>query len=142
MKWLMLEWSKTGSSMVRKQNYLWAVFSVMAEHSRRRDAMLYSEQIRSALTITSGWMDRWPPEVRTVAVFQGRHQLGKVQSLIDPDQQVIGIDEIPQLLVVNWNRVESLRDRSRGSIIGGLGYNADRFNKPNHRKNMRTNHWN
>ena len=70
----------------------------MAEHSRRRDAMLYSEQIRSALTITSGWMDRWPPEVRTVAVFQGRHQLGKVQSLIDPEQQVIGIDEIPQLL--------------------------------------------
>ena len=33
----------------------------------------------------------------TVAVFQGGHQLGKVQSLIDPDQQVIGIDEIPQL---------------------------------------------
>ena len=60
--------------------------------------MLYSEQIRSALTITSGWMDRWPPEVRTVAVCQGRHQLGKGQSLIDPDQQVIGIDEIPQLL--------------------------------------------
>ena len=45
-------------------------------------------------------------------------------------------------LVVTWNRVESLQDRSRGAIIGALGYNADRCNKPDHRKNMRTNHWN
>ena len=45
-------------------------------------------------------------------------------------------------LVVTWNRVESLPDRSRGAIIGALGYNADRFNKPDHSKNMRTDHWN
>ena len=55
---------------------------------------------------------------------------------------MIGIDEIPQLPGGELDRVESLRDRSRGSIIGALGYNADRFNKPDHRKNMRTNHWN
>ena len=45
-------------------------------------------------------------------------------------------------LVVNWDRVESLQDRSRGAIIGALGYNADRCNKPGHRNNMRTDHWN
>ena len=30
-----------------------------------------------------------------IRLFQGRHQLGEVQLLIDLDQKVIGIDEIP-----------------------------------------------
>ena len=64
MKWLMLEWSNTGSSMVRKQNQRWAIFSEMAEHSRRKEAMLYSEQISSALTITSGWIAGLPKSGR------------------------------------------------------------------------------
>ena len=42
-------------------------------------------------------MDRRSAEVGAVALFQGRHQLGEVQSLVDPDQPVAGIDEIPQL---------------------------------------------
>ena len=60
MKWLMLEWSNTGSSMVRKQNHLKAIFSEMAEHSLRKEAMLYREQTRRALTITSGWIAGLP----------------------------------------------------------------------------------
>ena len=38
-------------------------------------------------------------------------------------------------LVVNWNRVESLRDRSRGSIIGTLGNNELSWHC------SRTSHW-
>ena len=68
----------------------------MAEHSRRNDAMLYSEQMSSALTITSGWIAGLPKS-GAVAVFQGRNQLGEVQPLVGPDQQVVGINEIPQL---------------------------------------------
>ena len=62
MKWLMLEWSKTVSSMVRKQNQRYVRFSEMAERSLRKDAMLYSEQISSALTITSRWIAGLPKQ--------------------------------------------------------------------------------
>ena len=78
----------------------------------------------------------------TVAVFHGGHQLGEVQSLVVRISRWFGSMKSRNCLVVTWDRVESLRDRSRGAIIGGLGYNADRCNKPGHRKNMRTNHWN
>ena len=37
---------------------------------------------------------------------------------------MVGIEKIRNCLVVNWNRVESRRDRSRGSIIGALGNNG------------------
>ena len=73
----------------------------------------------------------------TVAVFHGGHQLGKVQSLVVRISRWFGSMKSRNCLVV-----ESLRDRSRGAIIGVLGYNADRCNKPGHRKNMRTDHWN
>ena len=59
--------------------------------------MLYSEQISNALIITSGWM-AGRPEVGTIVFFQRLHQLRKVQVFIDPYQQVVGIDEVPQLL--------------------------------------------
>ena len=65
-------------------------------------------------------MDRRPAEIWAVAVFQGRNQFSEVQLLVDPDQQVIGIKKSLNCLEVNWNRVESLRWRSRSSIIGGL----------------------
>ena len=32
----------------------------MAEHSLRKEAMLYNEQMSSALTITSGWIAGLP----------------------------------------------------------------------------------
>ena len=60
MNRLMLELSNTGSPMVRKQNQRYSGFSDMAEHSRRKGATFYSEQISSALTITSGWMAGLP----------------------------------------------------------------------------------
>ena len=34
--------------------------SKMAAHSRRNDAMLYDEQTRGAITITSGWIAGLP----------------------------------------------------------------------------------
>ena len=40
MKWVMVEWSNPGSSMVRKQHHLQAIFSAMAEHNLRKEAML------------------------------------------------------------------------------------------------------
>ena len=40
MKWEMLEWSNTGSSMVRNQNRRQQMFSEMAEHNLRKEAML------------------------------------------------------------------------------------------------------
>ena len=46
--------------MVRKQNHLQATFYQAAEHSLRKDAMLYSEQMSSARTITSGWIAGLP----------------------------------------------------------------------------------
>ena len=46
--------------MVRKQNQRWAMFFEIAKHSLRKDAMLCSEQISSAFTITSGWMAGLP----------------------------------------------------------------------------------
>ena len=32
----------------------------MAEHNLRKDAMLYSDQMSSALTVTSGWIAGLP----------------------------------------------------------------------------------
>ena len=37
-----------------------AIFSDMAERNLRKEAMLYSERMRSALTITSGWIAGLP----------------------------------------------------------------------------------
>ena len=42
-------------------------------------------------------MNGGPAEVGTVVLFQRRHQLGEVQLLVNLDQQVVGVDEIPQL---------------------------------------------
>ena len=78
----------------------------------------------------------------TVAVFQGRRQLGEVHLLVVRISRWFGSMKSRNCLVVTWDRVESLRDRSRGAIIGALGYNADRCNKPGHGNNMRTDHWN
>ena len=49
-----MEWSKTLSSMFRKQNQRNARFSEIAEHSRRKEVTLYRDEMSSALTSTSG----------------------------------------------------------------------------------------
>ena len=45
-------------------------------------------------------------EVGALVLFQGRHQLGEVQSLVDLDQQAVGVEKSRNCLLVNWNRVE------------------------------------
>jgi hypothetical protein len=55
-----VEWSKTSSSIVRKQNQRKAMFSEMARHRRRNEVMLYSAEMSIALTITSGWIAGLP----------------------------------------------------------------------------------
>ena len=72
-----------------------AFITEMVEHSLRKDAMLFSRQI-SAPDHHLG-MDGQLLEVWSVAVLQGLHQLGEVQLLVDPDQQVVRVNEIPQL---------------------------------------------
>ena len=49
------------------------------------------------LTIASGWIAA-SSEVGTVPLFQGCDQLGEIQLLVKLNQQVMGIDEVPQLL--------------------------------------------
>ena len=43
-------------------------------------------------------LDRRSSEVGAVPLFQGCDQLGEIQLLVKLNQQVIGIDEVPQLL--------------------------------------------
>ena len=52
--------------------------------------------MRSALAITSGWITGRPRKDSTV--LPGRHQLGEVQLLIDPDQEAIGVNGIAKQL--------------------------------------------
>ena len=40
MKLVMAEWSKTKSSIVGKQNQRYAIFSLIAQHNLRMEAML------------------------------------------------------------------------------------------------------
>ena len=59
-------------------------------------------------------MNGGPAEIRAIPVFQGSHQLGEIQLLIDLDQKMVGINESRSRLLVNWKKVESLRQRSSG----------------------------
>ena len=70
-----------------------------------RSGLVRRERIEEALR--EGDIRRWPAPAPwrwastfptcTVILLQGRYQLGKVQLLFNLDQQVVGIDEIPQL---------------------------------------------
>ena len=65
----------------------------MAELNLLKEETLYREQMRRDLIITSGWMAGRP---LSVAVLQGSYKLAKIELLVNPDQQMVGIDKIPQ----------------------------------------------
>ena len=100
----------------------------MAEHSRRRAQPAKGRNVVQRVNEQRSdhhlRMNPRSAQIGALALCQGRHQLGEVQSLVNLDQQVLGSMKSRNCLVVNWNRVESRRGRSRGSIISALGNNG------------------
>ena len=58
-----------------------------------------------------------PAAVGAVSVFQVREQLGEIQLLVNLDQQVIEVNEVPPAFAGELEEVESLRPRSSSSGI-------------------------
>ena len=90
MKWLMPEWSNTGSSMVRKPNHLWARFSEMAEHNLRKEAML--EANRPAAPLPSHQDGSPVGPSRGSSNLPVARPAWQSPALIDPDQRLVGIN--------------------------------------------------
>ena len=110
--------------MVRKQNQRSDVLRD-AEHSLRKDAMLYNEQISNALTNRpqDGWRVGQSRDNSSLPV--ARTSLAKSNCSSIRIKKWLGSMKSATVWLVNWNRVESRRDRSKGSIIcilpsGGL----------------------
>ena len=54
-------------------------------------------------------MDGGAAVVWAVAFFQGSHQLAEIKLLVDLNEQMVGVDEIPQAPGCELEQVESLR---------------------------------
>ena len=70
------------------------MFSAMAELNLLKEEMLYREQMRSPDHHFG--VDGGATVVGAVAVLQGSYKPGEIALLINPDQQMGGIDKIPQ----------------------------------------------
>ena len=75
----------------------------MAEHSRRKDAMLYSEQINNALTITSRCFTGFPKPGQQHS-SRGATSLAKSNCSSIRINRWLGLLKSHSCLVVNWNK--------------------------------------
>ena len=111
MKWVMPEWSNTGvvdgqgTEPAMRENFR----DGRAQSAKGGDVVERADEQRPDYHFR---VDSRSAEVGTVPLLQGRHQLGKVQPLINLDSKWLGLMKSRRLLVVNWNLVESPRQRS------------------------------
>ena len=74
---------------------------------------------------------RGSAQIGTVALSLGCRHFGEGPALVDQGPQLVEAVKSSNCLLANCNNKPSLRDRSRGSIIGGLDHNGwDRRNNP------------
>lgn len=102
--------------MVRKQRQRQSIFRAMAELNLLKGERLYREEISSA-PHHDFRVDRGPSVVRAAAILRRSHELAEIELLVGSVQQMARVNDVPQAPEVNWNRVETLLQRSNGLSI-------------------------